>query len=338
MPSSTFGIRRKPAAKGSADLRNRPRTHSVPTTDPASLSHGPRTSLIDAEWGTTNSQPDSVPVESAVRRSPLAAVSHGPRTSLIDAEWGTTNSQPDSMVLQPFLGVIPVESAVRRNPLAAVSHGPRTSLIDAEWGTTDSLPSNPQRNSIQAKSKIRPRASKALSHEPRTPRIDAGRVMTDSQICLQRETVPFELTRPFTQGSAQEQVLPRLVAPRRNTGWLLWLASSIIVLSGLGFGFSRIDANYITGRVTHGVPPAPPSVPVVMPKPPAPIALSTPAAVPTPASQAIPVPVETFAEPLVLSAKANPKTVNRRPAVPRKVQAMAQTSHQLPSVVAFDVL
>ena len=295
MPSSTFGIRRKTAAKGSADLRNRLRTHSVPTTDPVSLS---------------------------------VAVSHGPRTSLIDAEWGTTDSQPDS---------VPVESVVRRS-LDAVSHGPRTSLIDAEWGTTDSLPSDTQRHSIQAKSKIRPSVSKALSHERRTPRIDSGRVIADSQLHLPCEAVSFELTRPLTQDSAQGQVLPRLVAPRRNTGWLLWLASSIIVLSGLGFGFSRIDANYITGRVTHGVPPAPPSVPVVMPKPPAPIALSTPAAVPTPASQAIPVPVETFAEPLVLSAKANPKTVNRRPAVPRKVQAMAQTSHQLPSVVAFDVL
>jgi hypothetical protein len=296
MPQATFGIRRAIADNGSADPRHRLRTHSVPTTDP--VSHG-------------------------------ASLSHGPRTSLIDAEWGTTDSQPDS---------VPVESSVRRSQLDAVSHGPRTSLIDAEWGTIDSLPSNTQRDSIQAKPKSRPSVSKALSYEPRTPRIDSGRVMAVGPLHVQCEASPFELTHPLTQDSTQNQVFPRLVASRRNTGWLFWLASSIIVLSGLGFGLSRIDANRVTGWVTNGVPPAPPSVPVVMPKPPAQISRSIPAAVTTSASQAIAVRVETFSEPLVLSPKTSLKTVNRSSPVPRKAQPVAPTNRQLPSVVAFDDL
>ncbi|HEY5957398.1 MAG TPA: hypothetical protein VIV60_12620 [Polyangiaceae bacterium] len=87
------------------------RSPSVPTTIALSLgvavSRGPRTSLIDADWETTESptevQRDSVPVESQVRRSRLDAASHGPLTSLIDAEWGTTEcvqpaAQPQALL------------------------------------------------------------------------------------------------------------------------------------------------------------------------------------------------------------------------------------------------
>lgn len=204
------------------------------------------------------------------------AVSHGPRTSLIDAEWGTT----DSLQSDGLRDSVPVESEVRRCGLDAMSQGPRTSLIDAEWGTTDSL----QPDGL-------------------------------------RDWVP---------------VSPRLVAARRNRGWLPWLACSIVVLGGLSFGISNIGANRVTSWSTNGVPPVPPSVPVVVPKPRALIAPLTPATVTT--SHAIPAHAETMSEPLVLSPKASLKTVNRRSAAHRKAPSTAPTSHQLPSVVAFEDL
>ena len=359
MPQSTFGIRRATSTRGSADLRTRLHPDSVPTTDPVprsvAVSHGPRTSLIDAEWGSNDSQPDvqhdSVPVESEVRRRRLDTVSYGPRTSLIDAQWGSDDSQPD----------VQRESKVRQRPSKAVIHRQPTARSDSA-PTKASNQSDVPRDSVQVKSKIGPSVSKALSQEPRTVPIESERAMADSQLRVPCEVVPVELSltrscsevvfcvarsnvqienqavstpRRLSQDGAHGQLSPRMAAPRRNTVKFLWLASSIIVLSGLGFGLSRIGANGVTGWVTN---PVPPSVPVVVPRPPAPISPSIPVAATGSASENIPVRVETFSEPLVLSPKASLQTVNRRPAVPRKAQTVARTSRQLPSVVRFDDL